>query len=459
MEFITNAVMEVVNSKTWIEWLITIAKFALCFVPVCYILLLIPMERRGAGFMQDRQGPNRSYIKIPYFGKIRALGYIQNMCDGTKLFFKELHTPTGANKIIYNLAPIIPFALTFLVPCVMPWFGTMTFTFGDSVVSIPGSIIDSDVGVLLLFGISSLSAYGAVLAGWASKSKFAYLGSLRTTAMTVSYEVCQGLCLMGLLLLVGSFNLTDIVNWQEHHVWGIVAQPVAFICFLIATIAETGRAPFDVAEGEPELVAGYHTEYGAMQFGFFYMGEYAHIGICSLLISTLFLGGYAVPFVTTETMQANMGITLTALCGVLAFLALAFLHMIYRYSRKLAASKQSNKAVILQEYKLYKLVAWVATLVFVAGAIASYMFVNPGSTIVNGAPVYGIGVALGTAVIHLLVLLAKSVIFCWVWIWVRWTLPRFRYDHVMHLGWKIILNIALLNLVVTAIIAKLVGGN
>ncbi len=459
MDFICNGVMDVFNSKTWIEWVITIAKFAFCFVPVLYILLLIPMERRGAGFMQDRQGPNRSYIKIPYFGKIRLLGYVQNMCDGTKLFFKELFTPKAANKIIFNLAPAIPFAIVFLSPCVIPWFGPMVFSFGDSVVRIPGSIIDSDVGVLLLFGLSSLSAYGAVLAGWSSKSKYSFLGALRTSAMTVSYEVCLGLSLMGVLLLAGSFNLTDIVSWQEHNVWGIVAQPVAFICFLIASIAETGRAPFDVAEGEPELVAGYHTEYGAMQFGLFYMGEYSHICINSFLIATLFLGGYSVPFVTTETMQAHMGGSLTVLCGVLAFLALAFLHMIYRYSRKLAATNLTHKNVVLQEYKLYKLVAWVATVVFVAGAVASWMYVNPQTISVNGAPVYGIGVALGTALIHLLVLVVKSVIFCWVWIWVRWTLPRFRYDHVMHLGWKIILNIALLNLIVTAVVAKLLGGN
>ena len=295
--------MDIIESKTWIEWAITIAKFAFCFVPVLYILLLIPMERRGAGFMQDRQGPNRSYIKIPYFGKLRAFGYVQNMCDGTKLFFKEMFAPAGVNKLLYYVAPAIPFAIVFLSPCVIPWFGPMIFDWGGETVSIAGSIIDSDVGVLLLFGFSSISAYGAMLAGWASKSKYSFLGALRTSSMTISYEVCLGLSLMGILLLAGSFNLTDIVQWQENHVWGIVAQPVAFFCFLIASIAETGRAPFDVAEGEPELVAGYHTEYGAMQFGLFYMGEYSHICINSFLIATLFLGGYAVPFVTTETMQ------------------------------------------------------------------------------------------------------------------------------------------------------------
>ncbi len=451
--------MDIIESKTWVEWLITIGKFAFCFVPVLYILLLIPMERRGAGFMQDRQGPNRSYIKIPYFGKIRLLGYVQNMCDGTKLFFKEMFAPKGANKFLYYVAPAIPFAIVFLSPCVIPWFGPMVFEWGGKTVRIAGSIVDSDVGVLLLFGLSSLSAYGAVLAGWASKSKYSFLGALRTSSMTISYEVCLGLSMMGILLLAGSFNLTDIVNWQEHHAWGIVVQPVAFFCFLIASIAETGRAPFDVAEGEPELVAGYHTEYGAMQFGLFYMGEYSHICINSFLIATLFLGGYSVPFVTTETMQAHMGGSLAILCGVLAFLALAFLHMIYRYSAKLAKRAQSNRLEILQEYKLYKMIAWVAAVVFIALGACAWLFYNPANFVVNGFAVGSLATAVGTALIHLLVLVVKSVFFCWVWIWVRWTLPRFRYDHVMHLGWKIILNIALINLVVTAVIAKLVGGN
>lgn len=451
--------MDIIESKTWVEWLITIGKFAFCFVPVLYILLLIPMERRGAGFMQDRQGPNRSYIKIPYFGKIRLLGYVQNMCDGTKLFFKEMFAPKGANKFLYYVAPAIPFAIVFLSPCVIPWFGPMVFEWGGKTVRIAGSIVDSDVGVLLLFGLSSLSAYGAVLAGWASKSKYSFLGALRTSSMTISYEVCLGLSMMGILLLAGSFNLTDIVNWQEHHAWGIVVQPVAFFCFLIASIAETGRAPFDVAEGEPELVAGYHTEYGAMQFGLFYMGEYSHICINSFLIATLFLGGYSVPFVTTETMQAHMGGSLAILCGVLAFLALAFLHMIYRYSAKLAKRAQSNRLEILQEYKLYEMIAWVAAVVFIALGACAWLFYNPANFVVNGFAVGSLATAVGTALIHLLVLVVKSVFFCWVWIWVRWTLPRFRYDHVMHLGWKIILNIALINLVVTAVIAKLVGGN
>lgn len=452
--------MEILSSKTWIEWLLIIAKFAFAFIPVLFILLLIPMERRGAGFIQDRQGPNRSYFWLPYFGKIRLFGWVQNACDGLKLFVKEIYAPSGVNKVLFALAPALPFMIVLLSPCVIPYFATLNFTFGDSFVSVPGAMVDSDIGILLLFGLSSLSAFGAVLAGWASKSKFSFLGALRTTAMSISYEVCLGLSLMGMLLLAGTFNIEGIINWQETHVWGFVAQPVAFFCFLIAMIAETGRAPFDVAEGDPELVAGFHTEYGAMQFGMFYMGEYGHIAINSILVSCLFFGGYSIPFMTTGDVQANLGYVLAAVCGIGAFLALAFLHMLYRYTRWYKTSAASNKETIFREYALYKICGWIAVPVLIALAVVSALFVHPEYTLINGMKVFGLGTALGTAFVQFLVLMVKAVFFCWVWIWVRWTLPRFRYDHVMHLGWKVILNISLLNLVVTAIIAKLVlGGN
>jgi len=451
--------MEIISSKHWIEWLLIIAKFAFAFVPVLFILLMIPMERRGAGFIQDREGPNRSYIKIPYFGKIRLFGWVQNFCDGIKLFFKEIYAPAGVNKVLFALAPAIPFMVVLISPCVIPWFAPMAFTFGDQVIRVSGATVDTEVGVLLLFGLASLSAYGAVLAGWASKSKFSLLGSLRTTAMTISYEVCLGISIMGVILLAGSFNLDSIISWQESHVWGIVAQPVAFFCFLIASIAETGRAPFDVAEGDPELVAGFHTEYGAMHFGMFYMGEYGHIAVNGLLISCLFLGGYSIPFVSETTLHANLGIALAAACGVAVLAALVFLHMIYRYSRWLRTSALSTKNEVLREYSLYKSLAWASIPVLAVLGIVCALYIHPEFSIVNGTPVFGLGVALGTALIEVIVLLIKTVFFCCIWIWVRWTLPRFRYDHVMHLGWKVILNIALINLVVTALIAKLAGGN
>ncbi len=449
--------IEIIQSKHWIEWLINIAKFAFAFVPVLFILLLIPLERRGAGFIQDRQGPNRSYFRLPYFGKIRLFGWVHNASDGLKLFFKENYAPHGVNKLLFLLAPAIPFAVVLIAPAVIPWFAPMVFTFGEEVIRISGQNVNTDVGLLLLFAISALSAYGAVLAGWASKSKYSLLGGLRTTAMIISYEVCLGISIMGILLLAGSFRLDQIIAWQDAHVWGVVAQPVAFFCFLIAMIAETGRAPFDVAEGEPELVAGFHTEYGAMQFGLFYMGEYSHIGINSILVSILFFGGYSIPFVSTSTIQSNVGISLGVLAFVFVFAILAFLHLLYRYSRYLKKSSYANKSAILREYSLYKIVGWAAAALLLAAGVISIMYFKPAYTLIDGQAVYGIGVALGTAFIQILVLLAKAVFFCWVWIWIRWTLPRFRYDHVMDLGWKVILNVAIVNLVITAFIVKLIG--
>ncbi|HOG68590.1 MAG TPA: NADH-quinone oxidoreductase subunit H, partial [Fibrobacteraceae bacterium] len=183
-----------------------------------------------------------------------------------------------------------------------------------------------------------------------------------------------------------------------------------------------------------------------------------HIGINSILVACLFLGGYSVPFVTTETIQSNIGISLAVLCGIFVVAILAFLHLLYRYARWYKKSAASNKQVILREYSLYKILGWAAVVVFAAAGVASALFFHPEFTVIDGQPVYGIGVALGTALIHILVLLVKAIFFCWIWIWVRWTLPRFRYDHVMNLGWKVILNIALINLVVTALIAKLLGG-
>lgn len=452
--------MEILYSKTWIEWLLILVKLALAFVPVTFILLLIPMERRGAGFIQDRQGPNRSYIKIPFFGKVRLLGWVQNFCDALKLFFKEQYIPASANKVLFNLAPAIPFGLTLLTPCVLPYFASLDFSFGDTVVHIPGANIDTDIGILLMFGLSSLSVFGTVLSGLAAKSKFSFLGALRATATSVSYEVCLGLSMMGMVLLAGTFSVEGLVSWQEQHFWGILVQPVAFFCFLMAAIAETGRPPFDVSEGDPELVAGYHTEYGAMQFGMFYMGEYGHVAINSMLVSFLFFGGYAIPGMTTADVQANLGWVLAALFGIGAFLALAFLHMVYRWLRQFNKGKASNKADINKEYRLYKLLAWTAVPVCIALAIVCGLFVHPEAAVTafDGTPVYGVGIALGTAAVQFLVLMVKTVFFCWVWIWVRWTLPRFRYDQIMHLGWKILLNIALLNLVITAVVAKLVMG-
>jgi NADH-quinone oxidoreductase subunit H len=259
----------------------------------------------------------------------------------------------------------------------------------------------------------------------------------------------MGLSLLGIYILVGSFNLQDMVAWQEVHGWGILVQPVAFAIFLVALVAETGRAPFDVAEGESELVSGFHTEFSGMRFAMYYMGEYAHIAINSALLATLFLGGYSIPFVSTETLKANSAQALAIVCGVFVLGILAFLFMMHRYANWYRNSKASDKAIRLKEWALYKALGWLAVPALLAIGVVSLYFAN----YINAESFVA---ALIAAIIQILVLLFKMSFFCWLWIWFRWTLPRFRYDHVMHLGWIILLNVALVNLVITAVIAKLV---
>lgn len=450
---------EFVMQRHWVEWLLILGKFALIFIPLCFLAPMITLERRGAGFMQDRQGPNRS--AIPLFGGIRLFGLVQNGADGLKLFTKELFMPREAHSFWFKFAPGIPFMVVLMSPAIIPWFAPMVFTMGDTVIRVPGQILDADAGVLLMFALGSVGVFGTVLSSWASNSKYALLGGMRASAMMVSYEVSMGLALMGMYLLVGSFRLQDFVSWQEAHAWGILVQPLAFIIFFISLVAETGRAPFDVAEGESELVSGFHTEFSGMRFAMFYMGEYGHIAANAALLSVLFLGGYSIPFVSTEALQANLGVALAVVAGAFAFGILAFLHMLHRYVKWFKTSPDTSKAAHLQEYRFYQTLAWVAVPVLLAVMALALLFVKPEATaVVNGLKVYSIWTALGTAAIQLLVMLIKTSIFCFMWVWFRWTFPRFRYDHVMHLGWKILLNLALVNLIVTAVVAKLLhGGN
>ncbi|MCL2207662.1 MAG: NADH-quinone oxidoreductase subunit H [Fibromonadales bacterium] len=437
------------SQKPIIEWCITIAKFGFIFVPVIFILFMITLERRGAAFIQDRQGPNRTGIPLfPFLNHIRLFGIVQNGADGLKLFTKELFEPREAHGFWFKFAPAIPFMVVFLSPAVIPWFGPMVFDWSGQIVQISGSILDLDIGVLWLFAFGSLSVYGTVLGSWASNSKYSLLGGMRAGAMMISYEVSMGLSLLGMYILVGSFNLHDMVAWQEVNGWGILVQPIAFLVFLVSLIAETGRAPFDVAEGESELVSGFHTEFSGMRFAMFYMGEYAHIAINAALLATLFLGGYSIPFVSTEMLRENSALVLAIVCGAFIFGALAFLHLMYRYAKWYKNSEAADKAIRLKEWGLYKAIAWLAVPALAIAGIASLFFADliAANSFVS---------AVIAAAVQILALLFKMSIFCWLWIWFRWTLPRFRYDHVMHLGWIILLNVALANLVVTAFLAKL----
>jgi NADH-quinone oxidoreductase subunit H len=440
-------------------FLVTCAKFLLAFVPLSFIPLLIFIERKGASLIQDRIGPNRA--AIPLFGGMRLFGFVHNMSDGIKLFFKESFVPAKAHKFWYLLAPMIPMIVAMVTPSVIPWFGPMLVEGPDGWVAVSGQILDANAGVLVLFALSGLSVYGVVLGSWASNSKYALLGGMRASAMMISYEVSMGLSAAGIFLLAGSFSLTEIVQWQSANPfhWGIVVQPVGFVLFLISLFAETGRAPFDVAEGESEIVAGYFVEYSAIRFALYYMGEYAHIAIASMLVSTLFLGGYQVPFMDAEALRANLGwVGGGLLLGFGAIMGLLSLK-IRRWAGIYAKLKATDAADRAREYGVLSLAtAVISGILLVSGLAVALLVCTAPVSVVEGVSHWPLWVNGGAAVVQIGALLAKTILICWVFVWVRWTLPRFRYDQIMSLGWKIMLNVALVNLVITALVAKLLKG-
>jgi len=448
-----------VNDLLTTPFLVTCAKLLLAFVPLVFIPLIIFAERKGASLIQDRIGPNRA--AIPLFGGIRLFGMVHNASDGIKLFFKQSFVPAHAHKFWYRLAPMIPMIIAMLTPAVIPWFAPMMVEGPNGWVRISGQNLDADAGVLVLFALSGLSVYGVVLGSWASNSKYALLGGMRASAMMISYEVSMGLSAAGIFLLAGSFSLTEIVQWQgvnPFH-WGIVLQPIGFVLFLVSLFAETGRAPFDVAEGDSEIVAGYFLEYSAVRFALYYMGEYAHIAIASALVSTLFLGGYQIPFLGTEVVRANLGVVWAGLLAVLGLGIGGIAYMIRRWAAIYAKMKATDAVDRAREYSLLGKIAGGLAAVLLVAAVASAFLVHTSPvSAVPGEVRWPLWVNGGAALLQIAVLFAKTCFICWMFIWVRWTLPRFRYDQIMALGWKIMLNVALVNLLITALVAKLVQG-
>lgn len=327
-----------------------IAKILLIWAIALAALLpnLVWAERRGAGMIQDRPGPNR----------VGPFGLFQAVADVIKLFMKEDVTPTYVDKFIYNLAPWITMMPALVTFAVIPFGAPLDVTLGGVTRNVPLIIADVNIGILYIFAFASLGVYGIVLAGWSSNNKYSMMGGLRASAQIISYELSMGFAAASTFLVAGSLRLPAVVEWQQTHVWNVVPQFVGFLIFLIAVFAETNRLPFDLAEAEAELVAGFHTEYSAFKFGMFFMGEYANIIAASGLVVTLYFGGWSLP-----------GIAFTGVWGALASIAVFF---------------------------------------------------------------------------------TKTLMFIALFIWVRWTLPRFRYDHLMDLGWKVLLPLSFFHLIVVA---------
>jgi len=309
--------------------------------------VMVYSERKVAAFIQQRYGP---YLVGPK-------GMLQPIADVVKLIFKESLRPVAADKVIFILAPILSATAAFAAFAVVP-FGAETTFFGLLEAPIKLQVADVNVAVLVVFAITSISVYGIVLAGWSSNSKYSLLGALRSASQMISYELSYGMALASVLVLAGSLSLTDIVNAQQGAWlgfiprWFVFVQPLGFVIFMIAGVAETNRAPFDFPEAEQELVAGYHTEYSSTAFMMFFLAEYINMVTAAAVAADLFLGGWHGPF-----LPESLG--------------------------------------------------WIWFLVKIAAILFFY-------------------------------------------IWMRWTLPRLRYDQLMQFGWKVLLPLAALNLIVTA---------
>ncbi|MFM1554967.1 MAG: NADH-quinone oxidoreductase subunit NuoH [Limisphaerales bacterium] len=328
---------------------IMIAVFAVVLPMVAYSVVA---ERRISAWIQDRIGPNR----------VGPFGLLQPAADGLKFILKEDFTPAYARKVYFWLAPAVAMVPALLTLAVIP--------FGSQLGSQKAVIADLNVGILFTFGIVSLSVYGIVLAGYASNSKYPFLGGIRSSAQMISYEIAMGLSVVPVFMLVGDLNLSAVIDYQKSGAWLILKQPIAFVIFLVAAFAETNRLPFDMPEAESELVGGYHTEYSSMKFALFFLGEYAAMIAVSAMMVVLFLGGWTLPF-------AGLNETATSL----------------------------------------------------------------------GMGLLQVGIFIG-----------KLLLFMGLFIWVRWMLPRFRYDQLMDIGWKRFVPLAIANIVVTAIYLYLTHG-
>jgi len=326
-----------------------IAKVLIVFVaPLTLAALLTWVERRGSAMIQDRIGPNRALI----LGRWRLLGLPQLAADGIKFFLKEDLVPEEANKALFWLAPILAFVPAMLGFAIIP-FGR-SFSSGGHDYHLSLLNPNNGMGMLYPLAIGAVAVYGILVAAWSSNNKWSILGGMRSSAQMVSYEISLSLAVLAIFVRTGGYDPHQIIAAQSP-LWNVVSQFIGFLVFFVCMFAETNRLPFDFAEGESEIVAGFHTEYGSIKFAIMQLAEYVHIVTAAALIVTLYFGGWRIPFVAEPSV-------------------------------------------------LLSVVAFVIKLLF----------------------------------------------FCWVFIWVRWTLPRFRFDQLMFMGWKVMLPLSLGNLLLQA---------
>ncbi len=417
---------------------IAIMAFVAWNIPLQLIPVMIWFERKGSAIIQDRWGPIRANI-----GGVRIFGMLHNIADVVKLLMKEDVTPNHVQKFYYTLAPFWSMTVALIPIMLIPIAAPIQVAGYD----IRFQVADYESGLLLVFAITGLAVYGVILAGWASNNKYSLLGGLRSSAQMISYELAMGLSIVAMLMVYQDLRIENIVEQQGQLLtvfgytlpipaWGVFMQPLAFIIFLTAVFAETNRTPFDLAEGESELVAGYHTEYSSMKFALFFMAEYANMIVGAVVVATLFFGGYQVPYFTTEVLRANPQYTLVAMLGLMALTGLLIGFMVARRAPIMKAVWKKGLAAV--EYYIIAL----ALFGLAVAALAGMPFVL---SLEIGEDMAQIIVAS----FQVTMLMAKALFFCWFYIHVRWTLPRFRYDQLMDLGWKLMIPLSLLNILVT----------
>jgi NADH-quinone oxidoreductase subunit H len=342
------------------DWFFLIEKLVL-IVGIISVSLGIAMyetwgERKIAAIIQDRRGPNRA----------GPMGLFQPLADGLKLFMKEEVIPNSSNRFLFILGPCLAMMTAMMTSAVIPWAGKIEL-FGRQ---INLQIADINIGVLFIFGVVSMGVYGIMIGGWASNNKFSLLAALRGASQVISFELPMGMSLIALLLLTGSLQMSVIVGQQIDSWYNVLYQPLGFFIFLVCAFAECNRTPFDLPEAENELNFGYHQEYSSMKLGFYLFAEYINMFISSVVMATLFWGGYDIPFVNDAQLVQSWGMNVTA---------------------------------ILEGLSLF----------------------------------------------------AKTCCFIFLFMWVRWTIPRFRYDQLMNLGWKGLIPLSLINMIITAAIVLL----
>ncbi|WP_096013803.1 complex I subunit 1/NuoH family protein [Campylobacter lanienae] len=420
-------------------WLII---FRIVFILI-FILALIPvlvlLERKISAFIQDRPGPNRANI-----AGIRLGGLIQAMADALKLAIKEDFTPAAIrSKALFTIAPMVLFLMSTLTIAVIPF----SEYFSIDGVKYLMQAIPFDGGMLWYLGFASLSIYGIMLAGWSSNNKYSLLGSLRAASGAISYEIPLGLAVVSMIITYNSISLNDFVIAQQDSflglpAWGIFLQPLAAIIFIICAFAETNRAPFDLAEGESEIVAGYHLEYSAMSFAMFFMAEYIAMTAMSALIVTIFFGGYSLPYLSQADLAANYEIVLLSIAGVATIFGLLFIWWVSKNNVTRYKTDQDHRK---KENIIYY--ALTALIVAIIDIICLYFYGNLGE----------FGAEIVATAVNLVVFAIKTFIVLLVFIWVRWTLPRFRYDQIQRLGWEKLMPLAILNIIITALVVVYVS--